>query len=127
MSNYTAPALSGSNGTTRSGVSPFSVAQTTERDSLLSEDIAGSLETMLGKEEMVHLSRLLAIGQLTACFAHEVNNALSLIEGSITIAREQLPANHPVLSNLAVIGRSARQIDEMSKRMLSFGRAPSTN
>ena len=102
------------------------VAPVEGQDLPLSAGDAAALEAILNRDEMLHLSRLIAMGQLTACFAHEVNNALSLIQGSLTIAREMLPANHPVLSNLDVIGRSAKQIDEMSKRMLAFGRTRSS-
>src|ERR1041385_3006240 len=83
---------------------------------------AAVLENFLNREDMLHILRLVTIGQLTASFAHEVNNALSLIEGSLTLAKEVLPPDHPALANLAVISRSGKQIDDMSKRMLEFGR-----
>ncbi len=86
---------------------------------------AAVLENLLSREDMLHILRLVTIGQLAASFAHEVNNALSLIDGSVMLAREALPSDHPVQANLAVISRCGKQIDDMSKRMLAFGRTRS--
>src|SRR5215510_1558412 len=95
-------------------------------DTSIAPDVSAVLETLLGPEEMLHLSRLATIGQLSVCFAHEVNNVLSMIDGNASLAQQLLPPDHPVIANLAAIDRSSKRIDAMSKRMLAFGRTRPT-
>jgi signal transduction histidine kinase len=72
--------------------------------------------------ELLHFSRLVTIGELSACFAHEVNNPLTLVRGHLRLVEETLPGDHPLRGNLKVIDRAARRIEEMAKRMLDFSR-----
>src|SRR2546430_16183042 len=66
----------------------------------------GSARTNFNPEELLHLSRLITIGELSACFAHEVTNPLMLIKGHIRFLDETLPAGDPLRANFEVIERS---------------------
>jgi signal transduction histidine kinase len=74
------------------------------------------------KDEMLHVSRLITLGELSTCFAHEVTNPLMLIRGHLRVIREILPADHPLRNNFDVIERASVRIEELSRRMLDFSR-----
>ena len=82
----------------------------------------GSTRTNSSPDELLHFSRLITIGELSACFAHEVTNPLMLIRGHVRFVEESLPADHPLRINFEVIERASRRIEEMAKRMLDFSR-----
>jgi len=82
----------------------------------------GSTRTNFSPEELLHFSRLITMGELSACFAHEVTNPLMLIRGHVRFVEESLPADHPLRINFEVIERASRRIEEMAKRMLDFSR-----
>jgi two-component system NtrC family sensor kinase len=82
----------------------------------------GATRTNFSPEELLHFSRLITIGELSACFAHEVTNPLMLIRGHVRFVEESLPADHPLRINFEVIERASRRIEEMAKRMLDFSR-----
>ena len=85
-------------------------------------EAAGARRTSVNNEELLHFSRLITIGELSACFAHEVTNPLMLIRGHLRFVEESLPEDHPLRINFEVIDRASRRIEEMAKRMLDFGR-----
>jgi signal transduction histidine kinase len=78
--------------------------------------------TSFSPDELLHFSRLITIGQMSACFAHEVTNPLTLIRGHLRFVEESLPTDHPLRINFDVIDRASRRIEEMSKTMLDFSR-----
>jgi signal transduction histidine kinase len=82
----------------------------------------GLTRTSFTPEELLHFSRLITIGELSACFAHEVNNPLTLIKGHLRFVQENLPPEHPLRINFEVIGRASLRIEEMAKRMLDFSK-----
>ncbi len=83
---------------------------------------AGATRTSFNTQELLHFSRLITIGELSACFAHEVTNPLTLIRGHLRFVEESLPRDHPLRINFEVIDRASRRIEEMAKRMLDFSR-----
>jgi two-component system NtrC family sensor kinase len=76
----------------------------------------------LSSDDLLHLSRLITVGELTACFAHEVTNPLMLIRGHLRLVEDQLPQDHPIRMNFEVIERASRRIEDMTKRLLDFSR-----
>jgi two-component system NtrC family sensor kinase len=70
----------------------------------------------------MHLSRLITMGELTACFAHEVTNPLTLIRGHLRFIDETLSKDHPLRVNFEVIDRASRRIEEMTHRTLDFSK-----
>src|SRR4029077_10926951 len=73
-------------------------------------------------EELFHFSRLITMGQLSACFAHEVSNPLTLIRGHLRFIDESLSPDHPLRANLEVIDRASRRIEQMAKNTLDFSK-----
>ena len=83
---------------------------------------SSSKRPKVSPEELLHLSRLITIGELSACFAHEVTNPLMLIKGHIRFLGETLPAGDPLRANFEVIERASQRIEELAKCMLDFSR-----
>ncbi len=83
---------------------------------------AGTTRTSFSTEELLHFSRLITIGELSACFAHEVANPLMLIRGHLRFVEESITEEHPLRINFEVIDRASKRIEEMAKRMLDFSR-----
>jgi two-component system NtrC family sensor kinase len=73
-------------------------------------------------EDLLHVARLVTIGELAACFAHEVMNPLTMIRGNLSIANYELPDDHPAHLYLEAIGRAERRIEELARRMLNFSK-----
>jgi signal transduction histidine kinase len=82
----------------------------------------GETRTNFSTDELLHFSRLITIGELSACFAHEVTNPLMLIRGHLRFVEESLAAENPLRINFEVIDRASRRIEEMAKRMLDFSK-----
>jgi signal transduction histidine kinase len=78
--------------------------------------------TTFSSDELLHFSRLITIGQLSACFAHEVTNPLMLLRGHLGLMEASLPADHPLRINFDVMDRASKRIEEMAKRILDFSR-----
>jgi signal transduction histidine kinase len=73
-------------------------------------------------DELLHLSRLITMGEISACFAHEVTNPLMLIRGHLQFMERDIAEGHPMRINFEVIDRASKRIEEMAKRMLDFSR-----
>jgi len=73
-------------------------------------------------EDLLHVARLVTIGEMAACFAHEVMNPLTSIRGNLSIANYELPDDHPAHLYLEAIGRAERRIEELANRMLNFSK-----
>ena len=82
----------------------------------------GQTRTNFSTDELLHFSRLITIGELSACFAHEVTNPLTLVRGHLRFVEDSLPPEHPLRINFEVIDRASRRIEEMAKRMLDFSK-----
>jgi two-component system NtrC family sensor kinase len=78
--------------------------------------------TEFNADRLLHFSRLITIGELSACFAHEVSNPLMLIQGHLRFVEENLPSDHPLRTNFEAIDRASRRIEEIAKRMLDFSK-----
>jgi signal transduction histidine kinase len=85
-------------------------------------DQRASGKVQFGDDDLLHFARLVTIGELSACFGHEVTNPLMLIRGHLRFMDESLPADHPLRINLEVIDRASRRIDEMARNMLDFSK-----
>jgi signal transduction histidine kinase len=82
----------------------------------------GSTELQLSADELAHISRLVTIGELSACFAHEVFNPLMMMRGHLRFAEEMMIEGDPLRSHFEVVDRAARRIEDMARRMLDFSR-----
>jgi two-component system NtrC family sensor kinase len=82
----------------------------------------GEAVASLPGPEIMHLSRLVTIGELSACFAHEVFNPLMLIQCHLRMIAEQISPDSPLRANVEAIQRASKRIEEMADRMLDFSR-----
>jgi signal transduction histidine kinase len=76
----------------------------------------------LSADELLHVFRLITVGEFSACFAHEVRNPLTLIRGHLRFIDEGLESDHPLRAHVESIDRASRRIEEMAKRMLDFSK-----
>src|SRR5262245_2960322 len=79
-------------------------------------------DLFLSQDELLHLSRLVTVGELSACFAHEVFNPLMMIRGHLRLIEELIAENDPLRSHFDVVDRSSRRIEDLARRMLDFSR-----
>ncbi len=66
--------------------------------------------------------RLETAGQIAGQVAHDFNNLLGPLMAYPGIARDELPEDHPVLAYLDEIEKSARQIADINRQLLTLGR-----
>lgn len=83
---------------------------------------ANSETRTMSADELLHVFRLITIGEFSACFAHEVRNPLTLIRGHLRFIDESLDVDHPLRSHVESIDRASKRIEEMAKRMLDFSK-----
>jgi C4-dicarboxylate-specific signal transduction histidine kinase len=79
-------------------------------------------KTSFTTDELLQVSRLITIGELSACFAHEVTNPLMLIRGHLRFVEESLTQDHPLRISFEVIDRASRRIEDIARRVLDFSR-----
>jgi signal transduction histidine kinase len=66
--------------------------------------------------------RLELVGQMASGIAHDLNNQMMLILNHLDFALGQIPAHHPVRSDLSDVRQAADRCTEMISSLLSFGR-----
>jgi signal transduction histidine kinase len=74
------------------------------------------------QDQLVHNARMATVGRLTATLAHEINNPLQSILGSVHFALEQLPANLPQRAYLELAANELDRVSEILRRMVGFYR-----
>lgn len=78
------------------------------------------------REQLVHSERLSAIGELVAGVAHEINNPLQTIVGSVELMIEQDP--HAIdRQDLEIVRREAGRAGQIVRNLLSFVRRITTD
>ena len=73
------------------------------------------------RDQLVHSERLSAIGELVAGVAHEINNPLQTIVGSVELMMEE-PNTPSVQRDLEVVRREAGRAGQIVRNLLSFVR-----
>ena len=73
------------------------------------------------RDQLVHSERLSAIGELVAGVAHEINNPLQTIVGSVELMMEER-AGPPVRRDLETVRREAGRAGQIVRNLLSFVR-----
>lgn len=74
------------------------------------------------EEQLRQAQKLEAVGELAAGVAHELGNALGIIDGSVQYLLKSCGAGHPFHTFLEVIHRNVAQADRTIKSLLSFAR-----
>jgi two-component system, NtrC family, sensor kinase len=78
------------------------------------------------RDQLVHSERLSAIGELVAGVAHEINNPLQTIVGSVELMMEE-PNTPSVQRDLEVVRREAGRAGQIVRNLLSFVRRSAPN
>jgi PAS domain S-box-containing protein len=82
-------------------------------------DITERLRT---EEAMQKMEKLESVGTLAGGIAHDFNNILMGVYGNISIAREDLPKDHPSLKSLEDAENSMNRAIRLTKQLLTFAK-----
>jgi two-component system NtrC family sensor kinase len=74
------------------------------------------------QEQLIHSSKLAAIGELAANIAHEINNPLTGVLGYASMLLRQLPKDDPIVKKLQVIENEAMRARDIVRNLLDFSR-----
>lgn len=88
----------------------------------LSERVAAEAERQQLEARLREAQKLEALGTMAGGIAHDFNHVLGAVLANVNLARETLPADHPALAQLDLIGRSGRRARRMVQQILSFSR-----
>jgi signal transduction histidine kinase len=79
------------------------------------------------EDQVVHMHRMSAVGQLAGGVAHEINNPLTGVLGQAQLLLEKLPADSSARSNVEKIERAAIRCKRIVRSLLDFSRQKETN
>lgn len=74
------------------------------------------------QDQVVHDARMATVGRLAAALAHEINNPLQSILGSVQFSLEQLPADLPERPYLELAASELERVSDILRRMVGFYR-----
>ena len=74
------------------------------------------------EEQLRQAQKLEAVGELAAGVAHEMGNALAIIDGAVQYLLTSCSEDHPSHEFLEVIHRNVAQADRIMRTLLSFAR-----
>ncbi|MHB8142391.1 MAG: ATP-binding protein [Thermoleophilia bacterium] len=77
------------------------------------------------QEQLVHSTKLAAIGELAANIAHEINNPLTGVLGYAALLKQAAPADDPNTKNLMVIENETLRARDIVRNLLDFARQDS--
>jgi len=84
--------------------------------------LPATVDALMDDSDLLHVARLVTVGELSTCFAHDVMNPLMMIRGNLCFVNEALPSDHPARMYFEVIERAYTRIEDMARRMLDFSR-----
>ncbi len=88
----------------------------------VAEHEAAEREKAKLESELRQAQKMQAVGTLADGIAHDFNNILGIILGSTEMACEELPADHPVRSDLQEVMVAGNRAKELVKQILVFSR-----
>ncbi len=74
------------------------------------------------QDQLIHNARMATVGRLTAALAHEINNPLQSILGSVQFVLEQLPIEAPQRPYLELAASELDRVSDIVRRMVGFYR-----
>jgi len=73
-------------------------------------------------QQIARIRKLESIGQLAGGVAHDFNNMIGVIMGSVDLARESLPPDSPAHAELDEVRNAAQRSADLTRRLLAFAR-----
>jgi PAS domain S-box-containing protein len=67
-------------------------------------------------------AKMEAVGKLAGGVAHDFNNKIQIILGSVEIIRYNLPPDHPIQADVQEIQNAARRSADLTRQLLAFSR-----
>jgi len=74
------------------------------------------------QDHIARIRKLESLGQLAGGVAHDFNNMIGVILGSVELAREELPPDSPASAELDEIRGAAERSAQLTRRLLAFAR-----
>ena len=72
------------------------------------------------KDRLVRSARLVAVGELAAGVAHELNNPLTTVAGFVELVLDDLPPDSPHYSDLELVLKESRRAKDVVRQLLDF-------
>jgi len=85
-------------------------------------DYAQPMVCSLDTTQVQQAQRMMQVGVMAASIAHDMNNLLTVIEGSVSLAADSLPPDHVSQQDLAAISQASRRSSSMIRQILAFVR-----
>ncbi len=76
----------------------------------------------LSQDQVVHNARMATVGRLTAALAHEINNPLQSILGSVMFVLEEVAQDWPQRQYLELAATELHRVSDIFQRMVGFYR-----
>ncbi len=83
-------------------------------------------EIELERAKSIHTAKLASLGEMSAGIAHEINNPLAVISGSIPLLSRLRLNDGKFLAKVAVLEKSANRIEKIVKGLKKFSRSSET-
>jgi two-component system cell cycle sensor histidine kinase/response regulator CckA len=77
------------------------------------------------EEELHNMQKLQSVGTLAGGIAHDFNNILMGLFGNISLAKDEVPKDHPVYKYLEEAGESMNRAVRLTKQLLTFAKGGS--
>ncbi len=79
------------------------------------------------EQQLMQAQKMEAIGRLAGGVAHDFNNILTVISGNAQLGMMSLREDDPMRERLATIKKAAEHAEELTRRLLAFGRKQITS
>jgi len=106
-------------------ISLIASEMSTRQDGLIIGSFTDLTELKSLQEQVFHVQRLEAVGQLTGGIAHEFNNILAVVMGNAELLKEQAELTESSEAMAGIIVSSAERGAQLTQRLLAFSRKQS--